>query len=148
MAPTTTATAAAEQAPPPQHTRKAVGLAAHDDSGHLTPIRISRRYEQPTVYRSMLRGSLSCSMILPRHGAIDGRLGDIWSFFFSLQSLRWSIVFEFDCYSRSNNSLQDVHIELVKIAVWFMELIESEALMSQRHLSFRFLFSPSISSHF
>nr|CAE05206.3 OSJNBa0070C17.13 [Oryza sativa Japonica Group] len=43
MAPTTTATAAAEQAPPPQHTRKAVGLAAHDDSGHLTPIRISRR---------------------------------------------------------------------------------------------------------
>uniref|UniRef100_A0A0E0KV34 cinnamyl-alcohol dehydrogenase n=1 Tax=Oryza punctata TaxID=4537 RepID=A0A0E0KV34_ORYPU len=41
MAPTTTATAAAEK--PPQHARKAVGLAAHDNSGHLTPIHISRR---------------------------------------------------------------------------------------------------------
>ncbi|KAM3369595.1 hypothetical protein ACQJBY_017475 [Aegilops geniculata] len=41
MAPTaTTTTTAAEQQ---QHPRKAMGLAAHDASGHLSPIRISRR---------------------------------------------------------------------------------------------------------
>uniref|UniRef100_A0ACD5UE44 Uncharacterized protein n=1 Tax=Avena sativa TaxID=4498 RepID=A0ACD5UE44_AVESA len=39
MAPTATATAAEEQ----QHPRKALGLAAHDASGHLSPIHISRR---------------------------------------------------------------------------------------------------------
>ncbi|XP_015692051.1 cinnamyl alcohol dehydrogenase 7-like [Oryza brachyantha] len=45
MAPTTTtAAAAAAAAEQQQHTtRKVLGLAAHDASGHLTPIRISRR---------------------------------------------------------------------------------------------------------
>lgn len=40
MAPTATSMAAPAEL---QHTRKAVGLAAHDASGHLSPIHISRR---------------------------------------------------------------------------------------------------------
>jgi hypothetical protein len=39
MAPT-----AAEQTEHHQHTRKAVGLAARDDAGHLSPLAITRRY--------------------------------------------------------------------------------------------------------
>lgn len=52
MAPTATA---AEQSQ--QHTKKAVGLAALDASGHLSPLAITRRYVRTQATRSLvLRG--------------------------------------------------------------------------------------------
>jgi hypothetical protein len=40
-------TAAEQQQGAAQHTKKAVGLAARDASGHLSPLAITRRYAPP-----------------------------------------------------------------------------------------------------
>lgn len=53
MAPTVAAEATAAAKGRQQHTGKAVGLAAHDASGHLAPLTITRRYVRARVSRHL-----------------------------------------------------------------------------------------------